>query len=268
MAINVTFSGEPTRKDAARALQNVSALLLELPLSQVVLLDWLGAEIDLRSDAVGPRSLPRPRMIALEIEALGSFGHRPSGRASRGQFSALRSLERQAIEMLDAEFRYTSRRVWKMAARAELGDASLPMSLAVPTPPIDDVTARHHVCQGWMRRLSSKVSALLAGSAKPERRLLAQILLRREDLKTRREKQLSVDRQMSSEFPRTYRLALEFEALLEDRAKGIAIARHPELATHATDAMRAVRRELRVTHPPGLAPRQPGEELPSGPHRF
>ena len=250
MVIKITFVSELTRSSRSRELVNLSAMLMDLALPQVVLLEWLGTEIEVRQGQANPQWLLHPRTIVLDVAALRSFTYRPKAQPSLNQSRAQAALTKQVIEMLDLEFRCTSRRGWKNAARADIRDVKL---LTEPSPDAtcaEESTSSRGGPDSLIHRVLWKVNSMLpAIFSSPERRLLGEILLERDRLRVSRQTQAAIDRSMSRAFPRTYRLALDFETLLERRAADIAVRRHPELAAQATEAMRAIRRELQITWP-------------------
>lgn len=247
MSLTIGFACRSTHWERSRAAFNVCALMSELAVPHLVLLDSLWVEIEFDRRNPSDRSVHSGgQSIKLNLNDFGQFTYRRGRKCTATQRRALARLLQQTIHVLDAHFRFTSQRDWKKAAKAEL---------RLPNARRYDRSAaqRQHDCyedaqreRHGYRSILEKLTELIDPAVAPAGRLLVDLLLVREHLRRSIASRSEVDRVMRDAFPKTYPLALRFDSLVEREAAQSAIRRHPEMASEPMLAMQRAFREVQI----------------------
>lgn len=252
MAIRVLFVGRATERARGKAFVNLCALSLQLPLPHIVLLDGLGAEIELHSQRSWRSGMTNA--VVLDIDSLLLFAYRQR-RVGREQRQALALLKRSVVYWLDDQFGFTRQRAWRRAARAEHPQATQRAWASIK--PSDVAPSEADRDSGvssisYVRRLLRPLQSLITGAISEERWLLGEIQLLRDVLSAMHPSTPRLHEQMKIYFPNTYALVQEFDAQLDHRATAMAMVRFPNLASDPATAMAAVRAGLELIWPPDL----------------
>ena len=232
MSIHIAFDGKAPACERQKAVVNLCRLLMELALPYIVLLDWMGVEIQVQCQHITQYWLPLLHQpIAFELECLQQFTYRRH-KITTAQHLALVTLKRAVIARLDIYCRFTSRPHWRKAAHAEWGHH------ASPSP-------NNQVTLG--RRFIDKVREWTGLSPNAHTRLLTDIIIMRDELGPKLHGTGSQEQRMLEAFPHTYPLVHEFDATVQRAAEKISVRAFPELAAHPTDALFAMRRRVQIT---------------------
>lgn len=251
MSLPIVFACRSTHSERSRAAFNLCALMSELAVPHLVLLDSLGVEIEFDRRKPSDRGVHSGgQSIKLNLNDFGQFTYGRGRKRTATQRRALARLMQETIHALDAHFRFTSQRNWKKAAKAEL---------RVPNVRRYDLIAaqRQHDCyeeaqreRHGYRSILEKLTELIDPAVAPGGRLLVDLLLVREHLRRSMASRSEVDRVMQDAFPNTYPLASQFDSLVEREAAQSAIRRHPEMASEPILAMQRAFREVQVLRQP------------------
>lgn len=247
MSLGIEFACRSTRRERSRAVVNVCALLFELAVPHLVLLDALCVEIEVdQRDPSDRGAYSAGQSIKLNLNDFGHFMYRRGRKRTATQRRALARLMQQTIHALDAHFHFSSHREWKEAAKAEL---RLPNArrydLIAAQRQHDCYEEAQHERRGY-RSILEKLTELINPAVAPAGRLLVDLLLVREHLRRSIASRSEVDRVMRDAFPSTYPLALRFDSLLEREAAQSAIHRHPEMAPEPMLAMQRTLRDMQI----------------------
>lgn len=247
MSLTIGFACRSTRGERSRAVINVCALMFELAVPHLLLLDALCVEIEFDRRDPSDRGVYGGRQsINLDLNDFGQFTYRRGRKRTAAQRRALARLGQQTIHVLDAHFCFTSRRDWKMAAKAELREPRARMYDLIAAQRQHDCDEKAQRERHGHRSIRERLTEFIDPTVAPAGRLLADLLLVREHLRRSIASSSGVDRAMRDAFPNTYPLALRFDSLVEREAAQSAIRRHPEMASEPILAMQRTLRDLQV----------------------